>query len=64
MVVAVDDASGRGKVVEEETAMSCCRGGEARISVLHAGCCLKVGRPWSAIKFREGKGAPVEKQAE
>ena len=38
--------------------VSCCRGGEARISVLHVGCCLKVGRLWSAIKFREGKGVP------
>lgn len=44
MVVAVDGASGRVKYVEEEKVMSCCRGGEARISVLHAGCCLKVGR--------------------
>lgn len=42
--------------------VSCCRGGETRISGLHAGCCLKVGWPCSAIKFREGKGGPVEKQ--
>jgi hypothetical protein len=48
-----------------KTVMSCCPGGETRVSGMYAGGLLsKAGWPWSAIKFREGKGNPVEMQAD